>query len=206
MQCYVIYCINHKRALLEKYGVAEEIAEIKVNVPVSEGSRNRFDGEGESGNRFDGEGDVDVDGLCRAAFKLFNKQGLYDTLNEGRQKFYAWLVENHPKYVLGFLKNFSGSRMDISYEAAVPLLLMFPVYMEYLQQTADFSTNRLKSSIFSQLSCTHILGCVLARAIIFDKIIRDFRYLTNSTKYALDVHELSNSTNFRYLTNSTMRF
>ena len=112
LQCYVIYCINHKRALLAKYGVAEEIAEIKVNVPLPEGS----------GNRFDGEGDVDVDGLCRAAFKLFNKQGLYDTLNEGRQKFYAWLVENHPKYVLVFLKNFSGSRMDISYEAAVPLL------------------------------------------------------------------------------------
>ena len=87
-----INCINHKQALLAKYGVTEEVAEIKANVPLPKGS----------GNKFDGEDDVDVDGLCRAAFKLFNKQGLYDTLSEGRQKFYAWLVENHPKYVLVF--------------------------------------------------------------------------------------------------------
>ena len=84
--------------MLAKYVVAEEIAEIKVNVPLPEGS----------GNRFDGEGDIDVDGLCQAAFKLINKQGLYDTFNEGQQKFHAWLVENHPKHMLVFFEEFFG--------------------------------------------------------------------------------------------------
>ena len=39
------------------------------------------------------------------------------------------------------------------------------------------------------------MGCLLTRAVFQDKIIRPFRYLTNNTKYAVDVNEVSTLVN-----------
>ena len=37
LQCYAIFCVNHKRALLAEYGVAEEKEVLKSEVPMHNG-------------------------------------------------------------------------------------------------------------------------------------------------------------------------
>ena len=100
-------------------------------------------------------------------YSIFCVSHKYETWIEGQEKFQFWLKRNHPKRIVVFLKNFLHSRMDISYDASVPLLLIFDVYLDFLQQTADFSNHKLKKSIFP--SCQTVILWVSSYASCFPR-------------------------------------
>ena len=116
------YCFHHKTALLIVYGTKFEKAFVETEFPNVSGDRYGL-----------GEGDLDVNNLLGAAFKVFNKQGEFETLCAGKD-FLFWMSQMYPNELVVPLIGILGNRQYVVYEAACLLLVMFPRITDFLYQ------------------------------------------------------------------------
>lgn len=126
------------------------------------------------------------DQLVRAAFKEFHHSCRYYK-GQGRP-FAVWLREVHPTSFTVHLERADGGRQDLDYDAAIPLYINRPFFVEFLHDRVYQPKHRniLEDFLYIVLTSTQYIAMIRANAIIDILISRPLRWLSGKSKDLVD--------------------
>ena len=124
---------------------------------------------------------TDYTQLLRASYKELHHGNVYYK-GKGRE-FWVWMEENYPKAFTIHLERAEAGRQDLDYDAAVPLYIMRPYIIEFLQTlvfNADHS-NVLEDFLYTSFRSQQYIAMTRANAVIDLVISRPLRWLAGSS-------------------------
>ena len=101
---------------------------------------------------------------------------------KGRE-FWVWMKENYPSAFAIHFERAEGGRQDLDYDAAVPLYIMRPYIIEFLQTLvfgADHS-NVLEDFLYTSFRSQQYIAMTRANAIIDLSVSRPLRWLAGNS-------------------------
>ena len=125
------------------------------------------------------------DQLLRSSYKEFHRGNKYYK-GKGRE-FWAWMREHYPTTFVMALERAEGGRQDLDYDAAIPLYILRPYFVEFLHGLvfgADHS-NILEDFLYVSWRSNEFIAMTRANAIVDLVISMPMRWLSGNS-YKLD--------------------
>lgn len=124
---------------------------------------------------------TNFDQLLRAAFKEFHHSCRYYK-GQGRS-FNVWLRETHPTGFCIHLERADGGRQDLDYDAALPLYVDRPFFVEFLHDRVfePQHKNILEDFLYVTFRSTQYIAMIRANALVDILISRPLRWLSGKS-------------------------
>ena len=169
----VLTCARHTSNLLVDVGAKAEHTYLKVALGTYSEVFTSFD-----------RVTPDITSLLRACGKEFDfrSQSTYPK-GDAVTYFLHWLQESYgTRLVLSSFRAMLGGRQDHKLAAALELWWNRDLFVEFLVKRAEQEKNlsTLRSAIESSLNSVEVVGALIARSIIFDKIFEPLRFFSAS--------------------------
>jgi len=168
----ILTCARHTSNLLVDYGAKAELKYLKEALGEYLDLFSSFE-----------RVTADITGLLRATGKEFDfrSQATYPK-GDAVTYFFHWLHENYPvRPILNSFRAMLGGRQDHKLAAAFELWWSRPVFVEFLIWKAlqsPLCTSKLRAAIESHLNSVEVVGTLMARSIMFDKIFEPLRFFS----------------------------
>lgn len=119
--------------------------------------------------------------LLRAAFKEFHHSCRYYK-GQGRS-FTVWLRETHPASFCLHLERADGGRQDLDFDAAIPLYIDRPFFVEFLHERVyePKHQNILEDFLYVTFRSTQYIAMIRANALVDILISRPLRWLAGKS-------------------------
>ena len=167
----ILTCARHTSNLLVDVGAKAENSYLKVLLGSYAENFTSFD-----------RVTADITSLLRACGKEFDfrSQATYPK-GDAVTYFFHWLQSKYPtRLVLNSFRAMLGGRQDHKLAAALELWWNRELFVEFLVERAaqEKSKSILRSAIESTLNSVEIVGALIARSVIFDKIFEPLRFFS----------------------------
>jgi len=169
----VLTCARHTSNLLVDVGAKAEHKYLKVALGTYTEVFTSFD-----------RVTPDITSLLRACGKEFDfrSQSTYPK-GDAVTYFLHWLQKEHPtRLVLNSFRAMLGGRQDHKLAAALELWWNRDLFVDFLVARAaqEKNVSTLRSAIESSLNSVEVVGALIARSVIFDKIFEPLRFFSAS--------------------------
>ena len=180
-------CLLHLNNLIVGAGVKAENTFMEKVLAASSRSEEQVGHPGEevdAGVQSDTQS-YDLNSLLRAAAKLFDFRTLQAyAKGDAIKLFEPWVQRKFEGIVVAnSFRAEKGGRQDHAVEAAIELFHNREVFLAYLVARSESQEDgRLRSYLKGMLGSLEVVGALMARSILFDKIFEPLRFLASSNE------------------------
>ena len=169
----LLTCARHTANLVIDDGVKAEVEFLKSELAESLGDFTKFE-----------RVTAELDDLLRSCAKEFDwrSQATYPK-GDSKSYFFEWLRTHHGEgLVLSYFRGMCGSRQDFATDAAAELWWNRPIFLEFLHHISESKPDSsiLRTSAETVLGSQEMVGALMARAVLQDKIFEPLRFLCAS--------------------------
>eukprot|EP00966_Prymnesium_polylepis_P234411 5422510-Prymnesium_polylepis.2 len=122
--------------------------------------------------------------LLRGVYNNFHAGGRYYKGHSA--DFESWMLEHYPDVFYIHVERADGGRQDLPYDAALPIYIGRPYFVEYMQSHVFAANNILEDSLYTTLRAEQYIAMARANGLIDLRISRPHRWLAGNSSRLQD--------------------